>query len=56
MVWQDRTAEQEIRRVKMSRTRRRAGTKTKVIPGRGEKKPPKFKFPQRTKYHRKGSK
>lgn len=36
-----------------SRTIRRRGTKTKVIPGvgAGKQKPPKFKFPRRTKYH-----
>lgn len=36
----------------MSRTSRRRGTKTKVVPGKSENKPPKFRFSQRTKHHR----
>lgn len=36
----------------VSRSRRRAGTKSKVIPGRGENKPTKYRFPRRTFYHR----
>lgn len=35
-----------------SRSRRRAGTKTKVIKGGQGQKPPKHTYPQRTKYHR----
>ncbi len=36
----------------MSRTSRRSGTKTKCIPGLGDKCIPKYKYPQRSKYHR----
>jgi hypothetical protein len=42
----------------MSRTSKRGGRKSKVIPvghaarGKGNRKPPKFRYPMRTKYHR----
>jgi len=35
-----------------SRTRRRAGTKTKVTGKKSGNKLPKNRFPERTKYHR----
>lgn len=34
-----------------SRTKRRAGTKTKVIPGGPQFKPPQYRYPRRSKYH-----
>jgi hypothetical protein len=40
----------------MSRTSDRAGTKSKVIPGGPEYKPPKYRYPLRTKYHRRKGK
>lgn len=35
----------------MSRVSTRAGTKTKVIKGKGGQKPPKYKYSQGSKYH-----
>lgn len=34
-----------------SRSRRRAGTKSKKIPGSGDKVGTQYKYPQRSKYH-----
>ena len=36
----------------MSRHSRRSGTKSKVIPGKGENKPPQYRYSQGTYYHR----
>lgn len=35
----------------MSRVSRRAGTKTKVIPGNSNQKPPQYRHPPGTKLH-----